>query len=118
MQRDDCYRMESGSRSPGAPNVGKSSLFNKLIQRERAIVTAIPGTTRDTLDHAIDLEGIPVILTDTAGLRETTDGIESLGIERTLRAMSDADLVLNVVDGSTAVGPVVSQSASARRFWF
>src|ERR1044071_5841875 len=58
----------------GRPNVGKSSLFNKLIERERAIVTDIPGTTRDTLSEAIDLEGVPVILTDTAGLRETTDG--------------------------------------------
>src|ERR1041384_1463724 len=75
----------------GRPNVGKSSLFNGLVERERAIVTDIPGTTRDTLTEAIDLEGIPVILTDTAGLRETTDGIETLGIERTRRAMSDSD---------------------------
>src|SRR5262245_41251583 len=67
----------------GRPNVGKSSIFNSLIERERAIVTDIPGTTRDTLSEAIDLEGIPVILTDTAGVRETTDGIETLGIERT-----------------------------------
>ena len=89
----------------GRPNVGKSSLFNSLVERERAIVTDIPGTTRDTLTEAIDLEGIPVILTDTAGLRETTDDIETLGIERTRRAMSDADLVLLVLDGSTGVGP-------------
>ena len=89
----------------GCPNVGKSSLFNGLIERERAIVTDIPGTTRDTLTEAIDLEGIPVILTDTAGLRETTDGIETLGIERTRRAMSDSDLVLVVLDGSAGVGP-------------
>src|SRR5687767_15875462 len=75
----------------GRPNVGKSSLFNTLIERERAIVTDIPGTTRDTLSEAIDLEGVPVILTDTAGLRETTDGIETLGIERTRRAMGDSD---------------------------
>ncbi|HEU4875696.1 MAG TPA: tRNA uridine-5-carboxymethylaminomethyl(34) synthesis GTPase MnmE, partial [Pyrinomonadaceae bacterium] len=84
----------------GRPNVGKSSLFNGLIERERAIVTDIPGTTRDTLSEAIDLEGIPVILTDTAGLRETTDGIETLGMERTRRAMGDSDLVLVVLDGS------------------
>jgi tRNA modification GTPase len=89
----------------GRPNVGKSSLFNSLVERERAIVTDIPGTTRDTLTEAIDLEGIPVILTDTAGLRETTDGIETLGIERTRRAMSDSDLVLLVLDGSSEVGP-------------
>ena len=103
----------------GRPNVGKSSLFNSLIQRERAIVTDIPGTTRDTLSEAIDLEGIPVILTDTAGLRETTDGIETLGIERTRRAMGDSDLVLVVLDGSTDLGPsdqeLISQTESARR---
>jgi len=89
----------------GRPNVGKSSLFNSLVERERAIVTDIPGTTRDTLSEAIDLEGIPVILTDTAGVRETTDGIETLGIERTRRAIGDSDLVLVVVDGSTELGP-------------
>ena len=103
----------------GRPNVGKSSLFNKLIERERAIVTEIPGTTRDTLTEAIDLEGIPVILTDTAGLRETTDGIETLGIERTRRAMGDSDLVLVVLDGSVNLGPadqdLISQTANARR---
>jgi tRNA modification GTPase len=103
----------------GRPNVGKSSLFNSLVERERAIVTDIPGTTRDTLTEAIDLEGIPVILTDTAGLRETTDGIETLGIERTRRAMGDSDLVLVVLDGSTDVGPseqdLINQTASSRR---
>jgi tRNA modification GTPase len=86
----------------GRPNVGKSSLFNRLLESDRAIVTEIPGTTRDTLSHAIDLGGIPVLLTDTAGLRETSDNIESLGIERTLRAIDDADLILEVVDASAA----------------
>jgi tRNA modification GTPase len=103
----------------GRPNVGKSSLFNALIEHERAIVTDIPGTTRDTLTEAIDLEGIPVILTDTAGLRETTDGIETLGIERTRRAMSDSDLVLLVLDGSSDVGPadreLIDQTKNTRR---
>jgi tRNA modification GTPase len=103
----------------GRPNVGKSSLFNGLVERERAIVTDIPGTTRDTLSEAIDLEGIPVILTDTAGVRETTDGIETLGIERTRRAMGDSDLVLVVLDGSTELGPsdhdLLNQTAHARR---
>jgi len=103
----------------GRPNVGKSSLFNSLIERERAIVTDIPGTTRDTLSEAIDLEGIPLILTDTAGLRETTDGIETLGIERTRRAMSDSDLVLVVLDGSAGVGPsdreLIDQTENTRR---
>ena len=103
----------------GRPNVGKSSLFNSLIERERAIVTDIPGTTRDTLSEAIDLEGIPVILTDTAGVRETTDGIETLGIERTRRAMGDSDLVLVVLDGSTELGPsdqdLLTQTSHTRR---
>ena len=103
----------------GRPNVGKSRLFNSLVERERAIVTDIPGTTRDTLSEAIDLEGIPVILTDTAGVRETTDGIETLGIERTRRAMSDSDLVLVVVDGSTELGPsdrdLINQTEQSRR---
>ena len=103
----------------GRPNVGKSSLFNSLVERERAIVTDIPGTTRDTLSEAIDLEGIPVILTDTAGLRETTDGIETLGMERTRRAMGDSDLVLVVLDGSTEVGPsdqdLLNQTEHTRR---
>jgi tRNA modification GTPase len=90
-----------------------------LVERERAIVTDIPGTTRDTLSEAIDLEGIPVILTDTAGVRETTDGIETLGIERTRRAMADSDLVLVVLDGSTELGPsdhdLLNLTAHARR---
>jgi len=103
----------------GRPNVGKSSLFNSLTERERAIVTDIPGTTRDTLSEAVDLEGIPVILTDTAGVRETTDGIETLGIERTRRAMSDSDLVLVVLDGSAELGPsdheLLNQTEHTRR---
>ena len=89
----------------GRPNVGKSSLFNALIRSERAIVTDVPGTTRDTLSEAIDIGGVPVVLTDTAGLRETTDSVETLGIERTHRAMGEADLVLLVLDGSSEVGP-------------
>ena len=103
----------------GRPNVGKSSLFNSLVQHERAIVTEVPGTTRDTLSEAIDLGGIPVILTDTAGVRATTDGIETLGIERTQRAVGDADLVLLVVDGAEEVGPsdreLLDQTAKIRR---
>lgn len=103
----------------GCPNVGKSSLFNSLVERERAIVTDIPGTTRDTLTEAIDLEGIPVILTDTAGLRETSDGIETLGIERTRRAMGDSDLVVVVLDGSVDPGPpdreLLQQTGGVRR---
>jgi tRNA modification GTPase len=89
----------------GRPNVGKSSLFNSLLRSERAIVTDVPGTTRDTLSESRDIGGVPVVLTDTAGLRETSDDVETLGIERTHRAMGDADLVLVVLDGSTEVGP-------------
>jgi tRNA modification GTPase len=89
----------------GRSNVGKSSLFNSLMRSERAIVTDVPGTTRDTLSESIDIGGVPVVLTDTAGLRETTDNVETLGIERTHRAMGEADLVLLVFDGSAEVGP-------------
>ncbi|HET6979989.1 MAG TPA: tRNA uridine-5-carboxymethylaminomethyl(34) synthesis GTPase MnmE [Pyrinomonadaceae bacterium] len=103
----------------GRPNVGKSSLFNSLIERERAIVTDIPGTTRDTLTESIDLDGIPVILTDTAGLRETSDNIETLGIERARQAMSDADLVLVVLNGAEEPGPgdrdLLDQTIGTRR---
>lgn len=103
----------------GRPNVGKSSLFNMLVRTERAIVTDVPGTTRDTLSEAIDIAGVPVVLTDTAGLRETTDNIESLGIERTHRAMGDADVVLLVLDGSHPIGPedreLLKQTSDARR---
>lgn len=84
----------------GRPNAGKSSLFNALLNSERAIVTDLPGTTRDTLSEHIVIVGIPVQLTDTAGLRESTELIESIGIERTRRAMSDADLVVVVIDGA------------------
>lgn len=84
----------------GRPNVGKSSLFNKLLRFERAIVTDVAGTTRDSLTESISLQGIPVSLTDTAGFREGGDKIEAIGIERTRRAMADADLLVLVIDGS------------------
>lgn len=84
----------------GRPNAGKSSLFNALADFERAIVTDIPGTTRDPLNETIIIEGIPITLTDTAGIRESEDMIERLSIERTERAMSDSDLIIVVIDGS------------------
>ena len=84
----------------GRPNVGKSSIFNKLALMDRAIVTDIPGTTRDSLSEVISLQDVPVLLTDTAGVRASTDRIETLGVERTRRAMADADLILLVLDGS------------------
>ncbi|HZQ54392.1 MAG TPA: tRNA uridine-5-carboxymethylaminomethyl(34) synthesis GTPase MnmE [Bryobacteraceae bacterium] len=82
----------------GRPNVGKSSLFNRLLEQERAIVTEIPGTTRDLVSEATSLEGIPVKLVDTAGIREAGELVESLGIERSYQAIADADLTLLVFD--------------------
>jgi tRNA modification GTPase len=82
----------------GRPNVGKSSLFNRLIEQDRAIVTEIPGTTRDLVSETASLDGIPVKFFDTAGIREGRDRVESLGIERSFQAMADADLTLVVVD--------------------
>jgi tRNA modification GTPase len=84
----------------GRPNVGKSSVFNRLLSMERAIVTDIPGTTRDSLSELISIDGVPVWLTDTAGIRSSSDVIESIGIERAKRALADADLILVVIDGS------------------
>jgi tRNA modification GTPase len=84
----------------GRPNVGKSSLFNRLIEQDRAIVTDIPGTTRDTVSETASLNGIPVRFVDTAGIREGEDRVEQLGIERSYRAIADADLTLVVVDAS------------------
>ena len=84
----------------GAPNVGKSSLLNYLCGEDRAIVSERPGTTRDTVETFINLRGVPLRLIDTAGLRESTDDIERLGMERSRAALAAADLVLWVVDGS------------------
>jgi tRNA modification GTPase len=89
----------------GRPNVGKSSLFNSLLSVDRAIVTEIPGTTRDSLSELVSFSGVPVLLTDTAGVRSSEDTIENLGVERTRRALADADLVLAVVDGSHPLTP-------------
>jgi tRNA modification GTPase len=82
----------------GQPNVGKSSLLNQLLQEERALVTDIPGTTRDTIEELIAVRGIPVRLVDTAGIREHEDIVEELGIERARQKLREADLVLFVVD--------------------
>ena len=82
----------------GRPNVGKSSLFNRLLEQDRAIVTEIPGTTRDLVSETASVGGIPVKLCDTAGIRKTAERVESLGIERSYQAMADADLTLVVVD--------------------
>jgi tRNA modification GTPase len=89
----------------GRPNAGKSSLFNSLLRQDRAIVTDIPGTTRDSVSETAEFGGIPVRLIDTAGIRETGEVIERLGIERSFQAMSDADLTIVVVDGAAPAHP-------------
>jgi len=89
----------------GRPNVGKSSLFNRLLEQDRAIVTEIPGTTRDLVSETSSLEGIPVKFVDTAGIRKGEDVVEKLGIERSYQAMADADVTLVVVDSSTPLRP-------------
>jgi len=87
----------------GRPNAGKSSLFNRLVERERAIVTAAPGTTRDTVTERVSMGGIPVELIDTAGLREGADEAERMGVARTREAMAEADVVLLVVDATVGI---------------
>ncbi len=84
----------------GRPNAGKSSLFNRLLEADRAIVTDIPGTTRDLVSETASIGGIPVKLYDTAGIRDSSELVESLGIERSYQAMADADLTLVVTDAS------------------
>ena len=88
----------------GRPNVGKSSLFNRLVESDRAIVTATPGTTRDLVTETVAIEGIPVKLVDTAGIRRAHDEAESIGIRKSKEALADADLVLVVFDSSEPVG--------------
>ncbi len=85
----------------GQPNVGKSSLMNAILKENRAIVTDIPGTTRDTILEQVSIGEIPVQLIDTAGIRETDDQIEKIGIEKTKEAFNSADLIILVIDGST-----------------
>jgi tRNA modification GTPase len=84
----------------GRPNVGKSSLLNRLLREERAIVTEIPGTTRDTIEECLDIQGVPVRIIDTAGIRETVEAVEEIGIRRARQKLGEADLVLLVLDGA------------------
>ncbi len=88
----------------GKPNVGKSSLLNALLEHDRAIVTEIPGTTRDVIEDYLNIKGLPVKIMDTAGIRNVEDIAEQEGVKRSLRAMDDADLVLLVLDGSREIG--------------
>ncbi len=96
----------------GRPNVGKSSLFNRLVERDRAIVTAIPGTTRDLVTETVSLGGIPVHLVDTAGIRESLDEAERFGIQKSREAMADADLVLVIVDAHADIDELDQQLIS------
>ena len=89
----------------GRPNVGKSSLLNCLVQKERAIVTAVPGTTRDTIEESLNIKGYPVVLADTAGLHTTADPIESIGIQKTVELINNADLILLVVEAGCPLNP-------------
>jgi tRNA modification GTPase len=94
------YREGIAAVIVGRPNVGKSSLLNCLLQEERAIVTAIPGTTRDVIEEVVNIEGIPLRIMDTAGLRHARDAIEEEGVRRTRERLAQADLTIWVVDGS------------------
>ncbi|MGA9584455.1 MAG: tRNA uridine-5-carboxymethylaminomethyl(34) synthesis GTPase MnmE [Terracidiphilus sp.] len=89
----------------GRPNAGKSSLFNRLVERDRSIVTATPGTTRDMVTERISLDGIPLELVDTAGLRESFEEVEQLGIARSREALADAAIVLVVLDATQPLNP-------------
>lgn len=87
----------------GKPNVGKSSLLNSLLKENRAIVTDIPGTTRDVIEEVVNIRGIPLVLVDTAGIRETDDIVEKMGVEKSRERFKDADLILLMIDASTGI---------------
>ena len=103
----------------GRPNSGKSSVFNKLLGHSRAIVTDIPGTTRDAITESIGVGGIPINITDTAGLRVSSDEVEAIGVDRTKREAADSDLLIVVVDGSQPLTSedrvVLADTANRRR---
>ncbi|MEK7197633.1 MAG: tRNA uridine-5-carboxymethylaminomethyl(34) synthesis GTPase MnmE, partial [Nitrospirota bacterium] len=94
------FREGLGAAIVGRPNVGKSSLLNALLQEDRAIVTNMPGTTRDIIEEYLNINGLPLRIIDTAGIRESHDMAEREGVKRSLKAIEDADLVIAVVDGS------------------
>jgi len=104
---DEGIRYRRGARVAivGRPNAGKSSLLNALLRTNRAIVTPIAGTTRDTIEESISLAGLPVVLIDTAGITDTSDPVEAIGVERSRRALDEADLVLFVYDASVGWTP-------------
>jgi tRNA modification GTPase len=96
----------------GRPNVGKSSLLNRLVREDAAIVTPLPGTTRDTVERPVEIAGIPLTIVDTAGLRDTHDEVERLGIERTWAAIRRADLALVLVDAREAADALHADDAA------
>ena len=97
-QDGNCLREGLKVAVVGRPNVGKSSLLNRLVQKDRAIVTSLPGTTRDTIEETLDIKGYPIILADTAGLHDTCDPIETLGIEKTVKSIEDADMIIFMIE--------------------
>lgn len=99
----------------GKPNVGKSSLLNRLLETERAIVTPIPGTTRDVIEEMLEIDGLAIVLADTAGIRTSREEVEQLGIERTRRQIDAADLAIIVLDDSRAWGPEDAEVFDATR---
>ena len=98
-------RVRNGARIAvlGRPNVGKSSLVNRLLNWDRAIVTDVPGTTRDLVEEAFEMDGIPVVITDTAGIQDSQDPVETIGIRKAVDAGRDADVVLFMVDGAAGL---------------
>ena len=111
-ERGMVYRQGVRTAIVGRPNVGKSSILNRLLRAERAIVTPVPGTTRDTLEETLNIQGVPLVLTDTAGIAESQDLVEQLGIERSRRSIAQADLALVVFDGSVPPGLEDAQVAT------
>lgn len=103
----------------GKPNVGKSSLLNALLNEQRAIVTEIPGTTRDVIEEFVNLDGVPLRLTDTAGIRETDDVVESIGVERSRQSLKSADLIILVLDLSQPLSEedheLIEETSNRRR---
>ena len=120
FQRGQVLRAGVPAAILGRPNAGKSSLLNALLGYDRAIVTDIPGTTRDTVEEKCVLGGVLLRLIDTAGLRETEDAVEKLGTERSRRAAEDAGLVLALIDGSQPVTPedeAILRLAAGKERW-
>jgi tRNA modification GTPase len=87
----------------GRPNVGKSSLLNRLVKKERVIVSTVPGTTRDTIEEALNINGFPIVLADTAGLHDSSDPLENIGIAKTIENVTGADLMLLLVEANRAL---------------